>query len=361
MDISKDQSKKIMSKEEEDILSVMQLPIGLALNMVLKVTMELGIFDILAKSGPNAQLSSSQIASKIPTKNPQAPLMIEKILSFLASQSLLRFTLTKEDENGPFYSLTPLSINLVSNEDGMSIAPTFLFINDQAMVNSWFYLKDAILEGEIPFNKAHGMGVFEYHKKESRYAGVYNKSTQNINKITIDRILESYNSFQEVKQLVDVGGALGLTMASIVSKYPHIRGINFDLPHVIKDAPAYPGVEHVSGDMFQSLPQGDVIFMKHVLHDWDDDDCIKILKNCWKSLPNSGKVVLVEHIKPEYPENNIFSKNAFFLDVFMMIATPGGKERTKEEFATLAKKSGFAGFKVINSAFLIWIMELYKQ
>ncbi|XP_059298456.1 myricetin 3-O-methyltransferase 3-like [Lycium ferocissimum] len=365
MDIpSKDQSKNIMSKEEEeDILNVMQLPIGLALNMVLKVTMELGIFDLLS---PNAQLSSSQIASKIPTKNPQAVLMIEKILSFLASQSLLRFTLCKEDENGlkksPLYSLTPLSRKLVSNEDGVSLAPTFLLLNDQAMVNSWFHLKDAILEGEIPFNKAHGMGVFEYHGKDSRYADITNRSTQNINKTTISTILESYNGFKDVKQLVDVGGALGLTMASIVSKYPHIRGVNFDLPHVIKDAPAYPGVEHVSGDMFQSVPQGDVIFMKHVLHDWDDDDCVKILKNCWKSIPNSGKVVLVEHIKPEYPEtDDLISKNAFFLDVLMMIVTPGGKERTKEEFETLAKKAGFSGFKIVNSAFLIWIMELYQQ
>ncbi|WMV31955.1 hypothetical protein MTR67_025340 [Solanum verrucosum] len=356
---SKDQSKKIMSKEEEDILSVMQLPISLALNIVLKVTMELGIFDILS---PNAQLSSTQIASKIPTKNPQAPIMIEKILCFLANQSLLKFTLCKEDnENGPFYSLTPLSRNLVSNKDEVSIAPTFLFINDQAMVNSWFYLKDAILEGEVPFNKAHGMGVFEYHEKNSRYAEVTNKSTQTLNKITITKILETYNGFQEVKQLVDVGGALGSTMASIVSKYPHIKGVNFDLPHVIKDAPAYPGVEHVSGDMFQSVPQGDVIFMKHVIHDWDDDDCIKILKNCWKSLPNFGKVVLVEHIKPNNPQtNDFFSKNAFFLDVFLMVVTPGGKERTMEEFEILAKKSGFSSFKVINSAFLIWIMELYK-
>ncbi|XP_009621174.1 myricetin 3-O-methyltransferase 3-like [Nicotiana tomentosiformis] len=363
MDISKDQNKNIMSNEEEDLLSVMQLPIGLALNMVLKVTMELGIFDLLSKAGPNAQLSSSQIASQIPTKNPQAPLMIEKILSFLASQSLLSFTLYK-DENGVkqslLYSLTSLSRNLVTNEDGVSLAPTFLLLNDQAMVTSWFHLKDAILEGEIPFNKAHGMDVFEYHGKDSRYAGVTNRSTQSINRKTINKILESYNGFQEVQQLVDVGGALGLTIASIVSKYPHIKGVNFDLPHVIKIAPTYPGVEHVSGDMFQSVPQGDAIFMKHVLHDWDDDDCINILKNCWKSLPNSGKLVLVEHIKPEYPKTDLISKNALFLDVLMMIVTPGGKERTKEEFETLAKKAGFAGFKVISSAFFIWIMELYK-
>lgn len=144
MDISKDQNKNIMSNEEDDLLSVMQLPIGLALNMVLKITMELGIFDLMSKAGPNAQLSSSQIVSQIPTKNPQATLMIEKILSFLASQSLLSFTLCK-DENGVkqslLYSLTSLSRNLVTNEDGVSLAPTFLLLNDQAMVTSWYELQ----------------------------------------------------------------------------------------------------------------------------------------------------------------------------------------------------------------------------
>lgn len=103
------------------------------------------------------------------------------------------------------------------------------------------HLKDAILEGEIPFNKAHGMHAFEYHGKDSRFNMVFNKAMQNISSIEMKRILESYTGFQGVKEVIDVGGGLGVSLASIISKYPNIKGINFDLPHVIKDAPNHAG------------------------------------------------------------------------------------------------------------------------
>ncbi|KAK4849017.1 hypothetical protein QYF36_019884 [Acer negundo] len=80
--------------------------------------------------------------------------------------------------------------------------------------------------------------------------------------------------FENVKQLVDVGGGLGVTLKAVTAKYPHIKGINFDLPHVIQRAPNYPGVEHVGGDMFESVPKGDAIFMKWILHDWSDEHCL---------------------------------------------------------------------------------------
>ncbi|KAL6198687.1 hypothetical protein ACLB2K_028476 [Fragaria x ananassa] len=76
------------------------------------------------------------------------------------------------------------------------------------------------------------------------------------------RILDSYKGFEHLTQLVDVGGGLGVALSLITSRYPHIKGINYDLPHVIKQAPQYPGVEHVGGDMFSNIPSGDAIFMK---------------------------------------------------------------------------------------------------
>ncbi|KAK0581600.1 hypothetical protein LWI29_015755 [Acer saccharum] len=88
------------------------------------------------------------------------------------------------------------------------------------------------------------------------------------------KTLESYKGFEQFKQLVDVGGGLGTTLSVITSKYPHIKAINFDLPHVINDAPSYPGVEHLSGDMFQSVPKGDAIILKSVLNAWDDNNCL---------------------------------------------------------------------------------------
>lgn len=104
-----------------------------------------------------------------------------------------------------------------------------------------FHFKDAILEGEIPFNKAHGVHAFEYHGKDSRMNGLFNKAMQNVTCIDMKRVLECYNGFEGVKEIIDVGGGLGISLASIISKYPNIKGINFDLPHVIKDAPTYEG------------------------------------------------------------------------------------------------------------------------
>ncbi|KAI3678714.1 hypothetical protein L6452_38017 [Arctium lappa] len=130
-------------------------------------------------------------------------------------------------------------------------------------------------------------------------------------------------------------GSLGATLELIISKYPNIKGINFDLPHVIKDVTPSPGVEHVGGDMFESVPKGDVIFMKWILHDWGDDHCIKLLKNCWVALPEYGKVVVVEAVMPN-PEHRLNAKKfassqaVVGLDMMMLIATSGGKERTEK-------------------------------
>uniref|UniRef100_M1BS72 O-methyltransferase n=1 Tax=Solanum tuberosum TaxID=4113 RepID=M1BS72_SOLTU len=157
------------------------------------------------------------------------------------------------------------------------------------------------------------------------------------------RIVECYKGFQGVKEIIDVGGGLGISLASIISKYPNIKGI-----------------EHVGGDMLKSVPQGELIILKAILHNWDDDDCVKILKNCWRALPNDGKVVVIEQIQPEYPETNLLSKHSFTLDISMMIMFDGGKERTKQQFEDLAKQAGFASLKVVARAYYYWIMEFYK-
>ncbi|XP_006352694.2 caffeic acid 3-O-methyltransferase-like [Solanum tuberosum] len=362
MDMALSMDNIVISNEEEiSMMKAMHLPCGVYLNMVLKAAIELDLFEIIAKS-TTQKLSSYEIASQIPTKNPNASLVLERILRFLASQSFLTCNITKNDDGNVHtsYNLTPLSQSLISNKDGTSIAPFLLLSTDPVAVNSCFHLKDAILEGEIPFNKAHGMHAFEYNGKDSRMNEVFNKAMQNITCIEMKRIVECYNGFKGVKEIIDVGGGLGISLASIISKYPNIKGTNFDLPFVIKDAPTYEGIEHVGGDMLKSVPQGELIILKTILHNWDDDDCVKILKNCWRALPKDGKVVVIEQIQPEYPETNLLSKHSFSFDISMMFIFHGGKERTKQQFDDLAKQAGFTSLKVVARAYYSWVMEFYK-
>lgn len=354
---------KISSEEEEGILRALNLPGGLYLPMVLKAAIELDLFEIMAKGGPAPQLSADEIAAAIPSRNHHAPAMIDRMMRFLASQSFLDCS-TAGGENGiveRLYSLAPICINFLRNEDGTSLGSLFLFTLDKVMLEAWYNLKDAILEGEVPFERAHGMGIFECARTDDRFNKVLNNGMQSYAKIAMNKIFEVYNGFEGVKEIVDVGGGLGGTLNLIVSKYPNIKGINFDLPHVIKNAPTYSGVEHIGGDMFESVPKGEVIFMKWVLHDWSDERCLKLLKNCWKAISETGKVILVDAVLPEYPENDLISKIGFNADMAMMTINIGGKERTKEEFENLAKRAGFTHLKLISRVYRDWIIELYKN
>ncbi|KAL4309293.1 hypothetical protein GQ457_01G038910 [Hibiscus cannabinus] len=157
-------------------------------------------------------------------------------------------------------------------------------------------------KGGDPFHKAHGMDVFEYNGTDPRLNKAFNRGMSEHSTITMKKILETYDGFEGIKTLVDVGGGIGASLHAIVSKYPSIKSINFDLPHVINNAPSYPGVEHVGGDMFQSVPKGDVIFMKWICHSFNDQHCLKFLKKCYESLPENGKVIVADCLHSDYPD-----------------------------------------------------------
>ncbi|KAB2596900.1 caffeic acid 3-O-methyltransferase-like [Pyrus ussuriensis x Pyrus communis] len=349
--------------EQETNLFAMQLANAPVLPMVLKTALELDLLEIMAKAGPGAFVSPADLASQLPTKNPDAPVMLDRMLRLLASYSVLTYSLrTLPDGNVErLYGLGPVCKLLTKNGDGVSFAPLCVMSQDRVFMESWYHLKDAVLEGGIPFNKAFGMTAFEYPGTDPRFNKVFNRGMAVQSTIIMEKLLETYKGFEGLTSVVDVGGGTGAAVNMIVSKYPSIKGINFDLPHVIDDAPQFLGVEHVGGDMFASVPKGDAIFMKSICHDWSDDHCLKILKNCYTALPDNGKVILAEGILPVAPDSSLATKVVVNLDVIMLGYNPGGKERTEKEFEALAKGSGFKGFRVICSAFHIYAIEFLKK
>ncbi|KAG0473362.1 hypothetical protein HPP92_015219 [Vanilla planifolia] len=194
--------------------------------------------------------------------------MIERILRLLTSYSVLNFTDTVDGEGRTVrsYCTTHVCKFLASNQDGVSMAPIVLMNTDKVLMESWYHIKDAVTNGGVPFNIAHGMNAFEYYGKDPNFNQVFNEGMKNHSVIIMKNILERYKGFEEVNVLIDVGGGIGGNISMIIAKYPHIRGINFDLPHVISVAPPFQGVEHVSGNMFESIPIGDTIFIKCLHH-----------------------------------------------------------------------------------------------
>ncbi|KAK9279980.1 hypothetical protein L1049_013664 [Liquidambar formosana] len=297
--------------------------------------------------------------------------MVDRILRLLASYSMLTCTTTTtttlnpnhEEENGVIqrlYGLAPSSKYFLCDYDGICLTPTVHLFNDKVFMDSCYALKDAVLEGGIPFNKVHGVHAFEYPAKDPRFNLVFNKAMTSHTTLVMKFVLDKYKGFEGIKELVDVGGGLGLTLKMITSQYPTIKGINFDLPHVLQHAPPYPGVQHLPGDMFEGVPKGEAILLKCILHDWSEDESLKILKNCYAALPDHGKVMVIELIVPEAAETNAAARSIIQIDLVMMTQNPGGKERTKLEFESLAKRAGFAGVRYECYVCNYWVMEFYK-
>ncbi|KAL3517120.1 hypothetical protein ACH5RR_024022 [Cinchona calisaya] len=356
-------------QEEQHFSYAMQLVTSSSLPVVLLATIRLDVFEIIAKAGSGAQLSPSEIATRLSLKNPDAATMLDRMLRLLASYSVLTCSVAAAaSEDGVVesqrrvYGLAPVAKYFVRNaKDGESSFGSLLaLIHDKVYLDCWYDLEDAVREGGVPFERVHGTHVFEYTRRDPRFSDVFNKAMVSHTTNFINRFLERYKGFEHLKTLVDVGGGLGITLRAITTKYPSLKGINFDLPHVIQYAPAYPGVEHVGGDMFESVPQGDAIFMKSILHDWNDDHCVKLLKNCYKASSDNGMVLVVDYILPVIPDTSACVKTVCQTDMIMMTQNPGAKERSEQDILALATAAGFRGMRMDCFVCNLRVMEFYK-
>jgi cyclopropane fatty-acyl-phospholipid synthase-like methyltransferase len=224
---------------------------------------------------------------------------------------------------------------------------------------AWGNLMQSVKTGEIAFDSHFGADIWKYFAQNPEDAAVFNNSMSGVTAATNDQIRSLYD-FSAFGTLVDVGGGHGGLITSIVQDYPNLKGILFDAPQVIDGArPKIEAagladrIETVAGDFFKAVPAGgDAYIMKWIIHDWDDEKAITILKNCRSQMKPNGKVIVVDSVVPENDEPD-FSK---FFDLNMMVMT-GGKERTAKEFAELLDAAGFRLLRVIPTAMPTSIVE----
>ncbi|KAL2936656.1 Caffeic acid 3-O-methyltransferase 1 [Bienertia sinuspersici] len=294
-------------KEENDdqaCIYAMQICNSFTFNITLTVALDLGFFDTISRAGHGARLSASEIVSRVQTRNPRATSVVDRMLHLLAIYSLLTCEL-RDQENGlveRVYGLTLAGKYFVrDSENGLACGP-YQSRGPQ-------YMKDAVLEDIIPFEKASGMPLFEYMNKDPEFNYMFNKAMAEDSSRAMKRILETYKGFEDVKVLVDVGGGLGKSLELI-----------------------------------------------NIVHDFNDESCLKILKNCHKALLENGKVIIMTGILPEAGENSVEAKLVAQLDISIMSNLPG-KERTEQEFKALAEAVGFLNFCVVYGAQANWIIE----
>ncbi|XP_071714828.1 desmethylxanthohumol 6'-O-methyltransferase-like [Rutidosis leptorrhynchoides] len=197
---------------------------------------------------------------------------LSRLLRFLVRKQILDEVHEPECIE-PIYVLNYCSKWFIHDERN-SLAAFATWMTHPDSTSPFLRLKQSIIEGDTAIQKTYGVELWDYVSTNPQYNRIFNEGMACFTWSTMDAILSSYEFYGVKGTLVNIGGGIGMDINDIVTKYPHIKGINFDLPHVISDAPTYQGVTHVEGDMFKAIPPANSYLIKSVLHNWSDDKCV---------------------------------------------------------------------------------------
>jgi O-methyltransferase/methyltransferase family protein len=233
------------------------------------------------------------------------------------------------------------------------------FIGRPAYRLAWGALGHSVRTGENAFRSVHGMSVWEYRNLHPDELAVFDRAMTSQSQASADAVVAAYD-FGGFTTLVDVGGGWGAMLAAILVRHPALRGVLFDQPTVVVGAEALLGragvadrCQVVGGDFFVSVPDGgDVYLLRDVVHDWGDEDSVRILRSCRRAVPATGRLLLVERLLDDGPH----AATAAFSDLNMLVS-PGGQERTVSEYSQLLERSGFCLDRSVNTDSPFVVME----
>jgi ubiquinone/menaquinone biosynthesis C-methylase UbiE len=305
---------------------LLQMITGYWASQAIFVAAKLGIAD-LVKDEPK---TADELAKATGTHAPS----LYRLLRALASVEIFA-----EDESSRF-SLTEMARCLVDGP--MSQRSVALMLGDEHY-GAWGELLYSVQTGKPGFDKLYGKPVFDWYGEHPEQAAIFDAAMTGFHGEETQKTIDAYD-FSQFKTVVDIGGGNGSVMIPLLQRNPDVRGILFDLASVIERSK--PSLERagvadrcqaVAGDFFKSVvADGDAYMMRHIIHDWTDEQCTTILNNIRQVIPPHGKLLVVEIVIPPGNEPN-FGK---FLDLNMLVI-PGGRERTEEEYSTLFATAGF--------------------
>lgn len=260
-----------------------------------------------------------------------------------------------------YFELTPLAECLQSDRNNSLRA--YAIKSGQAWEwQPWGYLLESVKTGKPVIKNIFGMDIFDYLANDASAAKLYNQAISNFSEKQDVAITSGYN-FSFIRNLVDVAGGRGTLIASILKANLTMQGILFDLPHVVADTkPLIEALELqdrcqlVGGNFFESVPTGgDAYLLRYIIHDWDDERAITILKNCYEAMQSNGRVLLVEMVIPQGNEP-FYGK---LLDLQMLL-NYGGRERTEVEYQVLLETAAFLLTKIYPVAPPVSVIEAIR-
>lgn len=307
-----------------DRLELMQMTIGYWVSKSIYCAARLKIADQLAQ-GPR---TTAQLAAGAGCHEES----LHRLLRALASLGIFRETKART------FELTPKA-ELLRSDNPEGIREFAVMANDM-LFEAWGDILHSVRTGEGAVQKRFGTGFFEMLSKDPEAAATFDRAMEQIHGAEAQLMLEFYD-WKRFRHIVDVGGGSGHTLYSILEACPDARGTLFDLPGVVERARTS---NHASakrcafegGSFFETIaPGGDCYFMRHILHDWSDEDSVRILRACRKAMRPGTPLLVVEKAIPEGNDPE-FAK---LLDMNMLAI--GGKERTLAQYEQLFAATGF--------------------
>ena len=306
---------------------------GFWVSQAIYVAAELGLADLLADGPRTADDLAAAAGAHAPS--------LYRILRLLASEGVFA-----EAEDGRF-ELTPMATAL--RRDAGPPRLSVLFLGQGASWRAAGSLLHTARTGETAFARVHGAEFFEYYRQHPDERALFDQLMA-ANTTPAARAVAAAYDFSQIGTVVDVGGGRGALAVELLRAHPHLRGVVFDQPAVAagaREAIAAAGLtgrcQAVGGDFFAAVPEGgDAYLLKFILHDWDDERAVAILRACRRAVPEDGRLLVVELLLPRGNAPS-FAKTQ---DVNMLINL-GGRERTEAEYGALYAAAGFDLTRVI--------------
>ena len=310
---------------------------------ILYVAAKLGLADHLA-SGPKRV---DELATATKTHAPS----LGRFMRTLAHLGLVT-------EHGSQFTLTPLGEALKTGAPGGARSAT-LTLASPWITGGWERLMESVQTGRPGLEQALGMPIFDWLAQHPEEASLFSETMVSFHGAEPAAVAAAYD-FANMTTIVDVGGATGNLLAAILDKYQRSRGILYDLPHVVRDAPKLiqgrglaDRVTVVPGSFFERVPAGgDAYLLSHIIHDWSEEQCLTILGHCRRVMTPTARVLIIEMV---LPAGNVPHPGKM-LDMMMLVG-PGGQERTEPEYGTLLNKAGLRLTRVVPTDSAVSVVE----
>lgn len=326
---------------------LMQLAFGALLTQALYVAARVGVADLLAEK----PLPVGELAGATGTDERA----LYRVLRSLASVGVFR------EVDPKVFALTPAA-ELLRADAPNSMRNGIIFMGEEWHWRVWGSMMESLRTGRSAWGTVHGVEVFDYFAANPEKYEIFNRAMTDMSVNTAPAIVQAYD-FSGIETIADIAGGHGYLISQVLKANPKMRGILFDVPPVIAGARSLlekegvkERVETVAGSFFESVPAGaDAYMMKHIIHDWNDEDSTRILRNISAAMKPEGRVLIIEVVVPEGNEPH-FSK---IMDLEMLVS-PGGVERTAAEYRELLAGAGLRLTRIVQTPSPFSVIEAVR-